>query len=178
MSPSRPASFSRAYQFAQPLFRRLVGIEAEQLLEHAPDGPQCDVAVIGRTVGLEHGAALVVHVRRQRVGERRLPDAGDSTNDDHRLIGPRRAIGVVDETLPGEAEEPALTLTSDQGDRLWEPATRRRDGQVRPHHVVQLHRTGDALEGARPDRLQLEVWFDELSRGVADDHGARLGLAL
>ena len=166
------------HQFTEPLLRRLVWIEAEQLLEHAPDRPERDIAVIRRTVGLQHRAVLVVHVRRQRLGQRRLPDAGGATNDGHRLVGPRRAIGVVDETLPGEAEEPALTLASDQGHRLGESATRRRDGQVRTHHVVQLHRARDALERTRPDRLQLKVRFDQLPGGVADDHGAGFGLAL
>ena len=80
-------------QFGEPLLRRLVRVEAEQLLEHAPDGPQRDIAVIGRTVGLEHGAALEAHVRRQLRGQRRLPDAGHAPDDDHRLLGPRRALG-------------------------------------------------------------------------------------
>ncbi len=45
-------------QLGEPLLGRLAGVEAEELLEHAPDRPQRDVAVIRRAVGLEDGATL------------------------------------------------------------------------------------------------------------------------
>ena len=116
--------------------------------------------------------------RRQLRGQRRLPHAVHAAHDDHRLLGTRWVLGVLDDLLPPEAEEAALALAADQGHRLGQPAPRRGDGQVRTHHLVQLHGAGDPLERARPDRLQLEMWFDEVSCGLADHHRAGLGLPL
>ena len=73
----------------EPLLRRLVRVEAEQLLEHAPDRPQCDVAVIRRALGLEHETAFDAHMGRQLRGQRRLPHAVHAADDDHRLLGTR-----------------------------------------------------------------------------------------
>ncbi len=162
----------------EPLLRWLLRVEAEKLLEHARDGPQCDIAVIRRTVGLEHGTALEVDVRSELCSQCRLPNTGHPTDDSNRLLGPRRALGVVDQAFPRETEKAALIFAADQGHRLGQPATRWRDGQVRPHHVVQFHRASDSPERTRPDRFQLEMWFDELPGGVADDHGAGLSLTL
>ena len=91
VSLGRPALCSRLLQFAEPILGRLVRVEAEQLLEHAPDRPQRDVAVIRRAVGLEHGATLEAYLRRQLSRQRRLPDAGHAPDDDHVLLRPRRA---------------------------------------------------------------------------------------
>ena len=111
-------------QDGEPLLGWLVRVEAEQLLEHAPDRPQRDVAVIRRALGLEHDPALEVHVRCELRGQRRLPHAGHPTEDDDRLVGSRTVLGVVDDALPDEAEQAALTLPADQGHRLGQPATR------------------------------------------------------
>ena len=123
-SRSRPASVQPGLQFGEPFLRRLARVEPEQLLEHAPDRPQRDVAVIRRALGLEHDTAFDAHVRRELRRQRRLPDAGHPADDDHRLRRDAPRLGVVDEPLPGEAEEAALALAADQGHRLGQPATR------------------------------------------------------
>ena len=177
--PLDPGIVQPGLDLRQPRLGGLARVEAEQLFEHAADGPQGDIAVIGRTGRLEHGTALDVHVRRELRGQRRLPDAGDAVHDRHRCVGLRPSLRIpVSEAAPGGAQETALIRTTDQGDGFGEPVTGVGHGEVRSNDLVELHRAGDAPERARAHRLQLEVRLDELPGGVADDHRPGLGLSL
>ncbi len=70
----------------EPLLRRLLGVEAEPLLEHAPDRPEGHIGVVRGAARLEDGIALGPDPLALIGGQPRLADARRSTHHDHRFV--------------------------------------------------------------------------------------------
>ena len=103
-----------ALDLGEPILGGLLGVEAEALLEHAPDRPQGHIGVVRRTVRLQDGIALGADPLALIGGQPRLADAGRPPEDDHGLVRRLAFSCRCQQAVPGPSEVVGLLLAVDQ----------------------------------------------------------------